>query len=105
LTAPELSAAILGHVLDEYTQAETTFKALGALNPTAQERASHIHGLFIEREVLSDFTGQSEITRGQSGVGKLVRFNYTSVQYDILTKGDTGPTANVIEKVTKKTTP
>jgi len=78
---------------------------LGAVNPEGQQRASHLHGLFVESQILSDFTGQQEITRAQTGVGKLVRFNYTSVQYDILTKGAAAPAANAIEKVTRWKTP
>lgn len=84
-SAPELSASLLGHVLEEYAQAATTFRDMAGVGKV-QELASHNAALRFENRVLSDFTGKQEQQRRDFQARSSVTFFYTSVQYDIATK-------------------
>jgi len=97
-SAPELSAALLGHVLEEYSQAATTFLEMAGIGKT-QQLASHNQAVTFESQVLSDFTGTQEQNRRDIQLQGHVAFFYTSVQYDIYLK--TGA-ENTITNVTKK---
>lgn len=101
-SAPELSAALLGHVLEEYAQAATSFLDLAGVGKT-RELASHNKALAFESQVLSDFTGKQEQNRRDIQLPGRVTFFYTSVQYDIQTK--TGAQSSTITNVTKKERP
>src|SRR5258708_16072715 len=84
-SAPELSTALLGHILEEYEQAATTLLELAGVGKV-QETASHNKALAFESQVLSDFTGTQEQHRRDIQSPTQVSFFYTSVQYDIATK-------------------
>ena len=99
--APELSAALLGHVLEEYEQAATTFLDMAGVGQT-QRLASHNRALEFESLVLSDFTGKSEQPRQDIQLRSQVSFFYTSVQYDIATKTGASAEQTTVVGVTKK---
>ena len=95
--APELGAALLGHVLDEYYEG-----AKEGINPKFVSPAIfglyHKHALAFEGAVLSDLTGKEQGQRPDMppGVGKRGRtpgvwfrtdeYTYNQVTYDILIK-------------------
>jgi RHS repeat-associated protein len=84
--APTLGAAILGHVLAEYSMAEWVQGP-----PTSNSwlfDTSHQSGLEFDRKVVSDFTGKAEQKRTESIIQEdsnsmTVRIKYTSVTYDM----------------------
>jgi RHS repeat-associated protein len=84
---PALAASQLGHVLEEYAQAATTFKDL---EPIGQYNRSHDKALDFESKVLSDFTGTTEKRRVEGNIvgNPNIFFQYTSIQYNILRKSE-----------------
>jgi hypothetical protein len=99
---PNLAAAALGHVLEEYYYAE---KMPSPMLDHGKFGEAHSAGNQFESEVMSDFTGWWEQPRRQvnlqSPAGHFnVRVVYTTVSYDILVKSGVGGDAT-IERVTK----
>ena len=94
----KLGSTLLGHVLDEYQQAATTFKGLTGKDQFDQ---SHASAVAFESKVLSDYTKVSEKPRHEINIRGIstVGFQYTSIQYDIQRKSDSGPGAQVIQNV------
>lgn len=105
-------AGQLGHVLEEYSRAETDYKNLekyGNGPGSAWYIPSHGRALEFESAVMSDFTGKPEAPRGGGeprGNNPHAFFNYSSVRYDVLKKTDTGgKVINSVDKITRTVNP
>jgi RHS repeat-associated protein len=86
--APEFAARLLGHVLEEYYQAE---KQYAGLSKDEQYNKAHGDAVVFESKVLSNFTGQTEQPRTNFQVNNnTLRYVYTSVTYDVITKTGIG---------------
>jgi hypothetical protein len=99
---PKFAARFLGHVLEEYYHAE---KMPSPFSDQGRFPESHEGALEFESDVLSDFTGWWEKPREQKTIsekpGELtVRFDYSTVAYDVLYKSGVGGDVQVA-KVTK----
>ncbi len=98
----KFAARFLGHVLEEYFHAE------GMPSPLTDQGKfpeSHQSGLKFESNVMSDFTGWPEKPResiplSDTPTEKTVRFDYTTVAYDVVYKASSGGDIQVA-KITK----
>lgn len=96
---PEFLASQLGHVLEEYAVAATVMAGQPA---DRQEAVGHLRARKFESKVMSDFTGKDEEARRDTQNGTKVSFIYSTVQYDMETKGDKKPDNATITSVSKK---
>lgn len=93
--AEEFAVASLGHVLEEYYQAQKQYSRLP--DPFIP---AHKDGLVFEGRVLSNYTKQEEGAAKQSTKGATItRFVYNTVTYDVVTKSGVGEGSNTIVRV------
>jgi RHS repeat-associated protein len=98
--APEFAAAQLGHVLEEYYEAD---KKYSELSEDDQYKKAHDDAKAFESQVLSDFTGRTEQKRTNEALSPTtIRYIYTSIQYDVEVKSEIGPGHNTVVGVTTK---
>lgn len=97
---PGFAARLLGHVLEEYYQAE---KKYAKLDETSQRRSAHEDAKVFESKMVSEITGQAEQTRTNIETGPVtLRYVYTTVTYDVTVKSARGtPGYNTVVSVTK----
>lgn len=82
-------ATQLGHVLDEYFQAETTYKdkESGGNGPKSEWfLKSHDAALVFESQVLSNFSGQQESKRQEDSRPTGGAYIYSSQRYNVFYK-------------------
>jgi RHS repeat-associated protein len=104
------AAAQLGHVLNEYSKAETVYKGLesqGSGDTSPWFMQSHAQGLAAEGRVMGDFTGKSETAaRGIVSGIPLVTFEYTSVRYLVVRQSQVvngkQQISQSVEKITRR---
>jgi RHS repeat-associated protein len=104
--APEFAARLLGHVLEEHYAAA---RLHGPPSPNMSINDwlvtnAHESAVYFESKVLSDFTGKTEQKRQVITIQKdlhseTIRYIYTSVTYDVISK--TTPNDGSTSKVTQ----
>jgi RHS repeat-associated protein len=95
------AATVIGHVLEEYFQAETTYKDLEAKGNGATSEwyiKSHAAAKVFESEVMSDFTGQKEQTRDEKATPLGGNYFYTSRRYTVMFMGETDKTIRQVSR-------
>jgi hypothetical protein len=92
------AAASLGHVLEEYYQADKQYSTL----PDPYSSA-HKDALAFEGKVMSDYTGHDEgVSKPVTKSGTVTSFVYNTVTYDVITKSATGEGANTMVRVVER---